>query len=101
MRYVFRFFLAGILALLLLSGFVYLYGYAGIHIANPERSTDYVWRPESFKSTMSEGFTWFRMDKNGFNNAVVPERVDVLFYAQEHRTAHGFSNTAVVAGHLN
>ena len=46
------------------------YSFSGIHIENPTLATDYKWESDQLKSTMTEGFTFFCMDEDGFNNAV-------------------------------
>lgn len=59
---------ACIVSLILLSGFVLFYSFSGTHIVNNTGATDYKWLPAQFKSNMVEGFSWLRMDNEGFNN---------------------------------
>ena len=61
---------AGLIALVFLSWFTIVYCNSGIHVTNSSGATDYKWEPNQLKSTMSEGFAWLHMDKNGFNNSI-------------------------------
>ena len=79
--------LAGVISLGILSLFVLVYDYSGIHISNPSGATDYKWNPYQFKTTMSEGFSWLRLDEDGFNNRSVPGTVDVLIMGSSHMEA--------------
>lgn len=36
---------AGIISLVILSAFCFVYDYSGVHISNPSGSTDYKWEP--------------------------------------------------------
>lgn len=62
--------IAGCASLLILSGVVVFYSFSGIHIENPSLATDYKWESSQLKSTMTEGFSFFCMDEDGFNNVV-------------------------------
>lgn len=64
---------AGLIALVFLSWFTIVYCNSGIHVTNSSGATDYKWEPNQLKSTMSEGFAWLHMDKNGFNNSFPPQ----------------------------
>ena len=78
---------AGSLALVILSLFTLLYGYTGVHVANPDKATDYKWEPGQLSTTMKEGFAWKRMDENGFNNSYpVGEGrgIDILLMGSSH-----------------
>lgn len=80
---------AGLLAVIILSGFCFFYLNTGINIANPTRATDYTNLPGSLKATMAEGFCFFRMDENGFNNETVRDEIDVLLMGSSHaESAH-------------
>lgn len=85
--WVFRAIIAGIISCFILSLFVCVYHYEGIHINNVGMGTDYRWEPQQIKSQMTEGFAWFRMDENGFNNQSVPEQVDILLMGSSHMEA--------------
>ena len=73
----FRILFAGIVSIIILSGFTIVYCNSGIHITNTTGATDYKWESRQLKSTMSEGFSWFHMDGNGFNNSY-PAKGDVI-----------------------
>lgn len=79
--------LAIIISVYILSLFVVIYGFSGVHVTNASGATDYCWNPHQWKSTMTEGFSWFHMDSNGFNNLSVPENVDVLIMGSSHMEA--------------
>lgn len=71
--------IAGVLALVILSVFVCFYHYDGVHISNVGQGTDYKWESGQLKSQMTEGFSWFFMDSNGFNNEkAIVENIDIL-----------------------
>ena len=80
---------AGVIALVLLSLFSLVYGFSGIHVSNTSGATDYKWEPYQYKSTMTEGFAWIKLDEHGFNNPkgsyIAP--VDVLIMGSSHMEA--------------
>ena len=76
--------LAGVLALVILSMFVYGYSYTGVHVTNSTHATDYMWEAGQWRSTMTEGFSWLHTDENGYNNQIVPENIDVLVLGSSH-----------------
>lgn len=81
--------LAGILACFLLTVVAFFYGYTGVHIPNPTGATDYTWEPGQWRSNMSEGFAWMRMDADGFNNTeeneeAAADHVDILVMGGSH-----------------
>lgn len=79
---------SGIISLLILSGFTILYSHTGVHRDNPTGATDYIWEPNQLKTTMTEGFSWFRMDGNGFNNITGREdKTDILLMGSSHMEA--------------
>ncbi len=80
--------IAGIISIMLLSGFTVVYCNSGIHITNTTGATDYKWESGQLKTTMTEGFAWFRMDENGFNNAYsIEEKVNNLLMGSSHMEA--------------
>lgn len=80
--------IAGTISLVILSVFCIFYSYTGIHIKNTSGATDYKWSRNQFKSTMIEGFSWFRMDDNGFNNSItIQENPDILLMGSSHMEA--------------
>lgn len=92
---------AVLITVLVLSLFALLYSYAGIHLTNATNSTDYKWRANELKATMSEGFAWLRMDKNGFNNEDIPKRIDTLIIGSSHMEAVQMKHDENVSGRLN
>lgn len=66
--------LAGIVAMIALSGFTIIYCNSGIHITNPSGATDYTWEPNQLKSTMTVGISWLHTGSNGFNNVSFLEK---------------------------
>lgn len=80
--------IAGLLTIILLSGFCLIYNYDGIHISSESGATDYIWESRQLKSTMKEGFSWIRMDENGYNNAFdYSEKPDILLMGSSHMEA--------------
>lgn len=75
---------AGVLALAILSLFVYGYSYTGVHVTNTTHATDYTWENRQWRSTMIEGFSWLHVDENGYNNQIIPETIDVLVMGSSH-----------------
>lgn len=96
-----RLFFSVLIAVGLLSVFVFLYSYAGIHLTNTTKSTDYKWRPNELKTTMTEGFVWLRMDESGFNNDKVPTKIDNLIIGSSHMEAANMKPSENVSGILN
>lgn len=94
---------AAIIAIVVLSLFTLAYWYDGIHITNHTGSTDYVWRSNEYISTMTEGFTWMRMNSSGFNNAEVYQQSDILFMGSSHTDDLHFArdkNAAVLVNQM-
>jgi len=75
---------AGLVAVLLLSGFALIYDNSGIKETNPTGATATCWKGRQYVANMTEGFSWFVTDENGFNNASVPDEIDVLFTGDSH-----------------
>lgn len=79
---------AGIIAIILLSAFVLAYSYTGCHVHDESGATDYKWEPNQFMSNMTEGFSWIRMDSNGYNNLTASnESPDILLIGSSHMEA--------------
>lgn len=94
--------IAGGLAIILLSGFCLIYNYDGIHISSESGATDYIWEKGQLKSTMKEGFSWIRMDTNGYNNVFdYSEELDILLMGSSHMEAAQVSQTQNVGFLLN
>lgn len=97
-----RIIVAGIISVIILSLFCLIYSNTGVHISNETGATDYKWETYQFKSTMSEGWSWFRFDSEGFNNSfdIAPdERIDILLMGSSHMEAVNVSKNAN-AGYL-
>lgn len=79
------------LSLVILSGVCLGYNYSGCHITNVDGSTDYKWEKSQYFSTMKEGFSWFRFDRNGYNNvddsSFLNRPVDILLVGSSHMEA--------------
>lgn len=93
--------LAGIIAISVLSVFTIFYHYEGIHISNVGNGTDYKWEAKQLKSQMTEGFSWFFMDSNGFNNYKVVENPDILLMGSSHMEGCEVKTTENTAFILN
>ena len=80
---------AGIVSSVILTAFVFIYGFSGIHITNKTGATDYKWESCQLKTTMTEGFSWIRLDDNGFNNldGVFSLEPDILIMGSSHMEA--------------
>ncbi|MBQ9887186.1 MAG: hypothetical protein IJM37_10080 [Lachnospiraceae bacterium] len=93
---------AGILAVIVLSGFVYFYRCEGIHIDNSTGATDYKWEPGQWKAQMTEGFSWLRMNNEGFNNEIDrQDKTDVLIMGSSHIEACNVAQKENVSSILN
>lgn len=80
--------LAGISAIMILSGFTIVYCNSGIHITNTTGATDYKWEARQLKTIMTEGFAWFHMDDAGFNNSYPAKtKVSNLLIGSSHMGA--------------
>lgn len=94
--------IAGTISCVILSVFVILYKYEGVHISNVDNGTDYKWEQGQWKSNMTEGFAWFSMDDNGFNNqSDDTEGIDILLMGSSHMEACQVNNNENVAALLN
>lgn len=84
---------ACVVGVLILSLINCVYGYTGIHIDNETGATDYVWESNQIKTNLSEGFSWLRMDENGFNNTsenvekMKRDDLDILLMGSSHMEA--------------
>lgn len=80
--------LAGIISLILLSGFCWFYSFDGVHITPESGATDYVWESNQLKATMKEGFARLHMDAQGYNNVSdFSESPDILLMGSSHMEA--------------
>ena len=80
---------AGIVSLAVLSVVAFFYSYTGIHTTNTTKATDYTWLPNQRMNNMKEGFSFIKMDKNGFNNAELRnDKIDILLMGSSHMEAY-------------
>lgn len=93
---------AGLASIMFLSVFVYFIGYSGVHIENESGATDYKWEPYQTKTTIYEGFSWLKMDENGFNNVLVKNKdIDILLMGSSHMEAYNVAKNENVGYILN
>ena len=96
--------IALIASLILLSLFTLLYSYSGVHISNETGATDYKWESSQLKSNMSEGFSWMKLNKDGFNNSFGIDdvnHVDTLLMGSSHMEAINVPSDSNVGFLLN
>lgn len=93
--------IASVLSGLILSGYVYLFDFSGIHIHNKTRATDYSWQANQWKSVTMEGFAWNRFDESGFNNSAVMSEIDNLIMGSSHMEAVNVQGDENVCALLN
>lgn len=74
-------------SLIILSAFALVYKHYPPQYDNSSGSTDYRNQANGFMSNMKEGHAWFRYDKNGYNNAVADDEIDVLLMGSSHMEA--------------
>ena len=89
-KIILKLFTSSILTLCILSLFLLFYDYVGIQTENKKKSTDYHWIPNGIRNQMTEGFSWNKIDSNGFNNLITFQEgnIDVLLLGSSH--AEGF-----------
>ena len=77
---------AMLIATVNISAFLLFYSFSGVHIRNDSGSTDYKYEPNQIISNLKEGFSFFQMDENGFNNAnnTSGSKVDILLMGSSH-----------------
>ncbi len=92
---------ASIVALAILSGICFVCSYSGSRIHNESGSTDFKWTKNQYRSTTLEGYSWFFMDKYGFNNIYDnSENPDILLMGSSHMEAANISPSQSVASIL-
>ena len=84
-----KFCVAGMIALTVISVFVFVYSYSSAHIRNESGSTDYKYEPNQIITNMKEGFSFLKMDKNGFNNLSTKDNkeTNILLMGSSHMEA--------------
>lgn len=95
LKTMFKVILSGIVSLVILSIFCFFYSYTGIHSENPSGATDYKWSSRQIKSTMTEGYSWIRMDENGYNSSYILSEAGVenLLMGSSHMEAVNVAQT--------
>ena len=102
MRVLIKIVISAAVSLLILSSFVYFYNNQGVHINDPSGATDYKWEPEQIKNTMVEGFAFFRMDRNGYNNKTADtDNIDILLMGSSQMEATNVSQDYSTASVMN
>ncbi len=81
-------FAASAISLAVLSVFAFFYNYTGIHITNTTGATDYTWLSYQRMNNMKEGFSFIKMDENGFNNTEYHDDIDILLMGSSHMEAY-------------
>lgn len=76
--------LAGCVAVAIMSGIVFLYQYVGVRLTDNSGATDYHYGSHAFTANMEEGFSFIRMDANGYNNPTRIENPDILVMGSSH-----------------
>jgi hypothetical protein len=95
---------SAVVSLALLSLFTLVYSHTGVHIMNKTGATDYKWEPNQYRATMSEGYSWMRMNTDGFNNSFAmsdTDHIDILLMGSSHMEAVNVSSAANVGYLLN
>ena len=82
-----KLFLAGTVSFILLSIFSMFYYCTGLRVKSVSGATDYHWEANTLMANMKEGFAWIKTDKNGYNNATIPEEINILVMGSSHMEA--------------
>ena len=75
---------AAVLAVVILSFITSIYSTSPLRVKNPQGNTDYVWKPDSLWSNMSEGISFGKMDEKGYNNLEVVDNPDIILLGSSH-----------------
>ena len=94
---------AGIISLCFLSFFVFLYCDSGVHISDALGVTDYHYEPNQRAVNYQEGFGYFRMDENGYNNQKTYSigDIDYLLLGSSHVEAANVNGNENIGAVLN
>ncbi len=96
--------IAAVVSVLVLSLFTLVYSYTGVHITNESGATDYKWESNQFRANMAEGFSWLKVNEDGFNNSFGLEEVndiDILLMGSSHMEAMNVAQNKNVSSLLN
>lgn len=72
-----------------------------IHKEQDNLSTDYVWPGSSVWIKCTEGISFGKLDKNGYNNLIVTEKPDILLMGSSHMEAMEIFQDQTVASRLS
>ncbi len=92
---------AAVLSIAILSVISFFYTFTGIHITSQTGATDYVWQKNQLMVNMKEGFSYVKMDENGFNNAEIYRDIDILLMGSSHMEAYQVRQSENCASLLN
>lgn len=92
---------AGVCAGIIISVLLCFYSLTPIHIENEKGNTDYIWEPNSYWVTMSEGIAWGKYDANGFNNVEVIDNPDIIIVGSSHMEAKNVKQNESTGFRLN
>jgi hypothetical protein len=93
-----------IISILLLSTFIYFYRYwLSLGEENLTRTKDNNWYPKQFVHNMEEGFVWFNLDKNGYNNFFPKKKdeIDILLVGSSQVEAYQVGSNENIGYLLN
>lgn len=79
-----KFVLALFLVFIILNIICLFYYNLPIHIKQVNGATDYVWPPNSKWSRLTEGYSFGKMDSNGYNNLFVIDHPNILLMGSSH-----------------
>ena len=79
--------LAGFVAIIIISMALCFYSITPVHVKNSRGNTDYVWESNSWWVSMTEGVSFGRYDKAGYNNKKVIEDPDIIILGSSHMEA--------------
>lgn len=77
--------IAGVIALIPLTGFQYFWRYNAVSVRDDSGATGNKHEPNAWNANMEEGFSWVRMDDNGYNNLAEKQgEIDILLMGSSH-----------------
>lgn len=103
-RWILKAGIAGVVSLIILSAITIAYSHSGVHVSNETSATDYKWESHQFRSNMTEGFSWLRMNGDGFNNSfeiAESKNMDILLVGSSHMEAVNVAKNRNVGFLLN
>ena len=102
-RIIINLFISSFLTNIILSIFLLFYCYVGVQIKDEDKCTDFHWIPNGIRTTMNEGFSWSRVDSNGYNNQKAFKRndIDILLMGSSHSEAFQVNQNEMTISLLN